>query len=65
MSDITVTDLGKIFNGGHRIFYDFRIEVLNWGLGFSPTPVFKTEGDLKKEHWWFLKKIEVRVVLQE
>ena len=38
-----------VFNLSHRVLSELEIEVLGKGLGFSPTPSFINEADLKRD----------------
>ena len=46
-----------VFNLSHRVLSELEIEVLGKGLGFSPTPSFINEADLKRDFANFSRKM--------
>ena len=49
-----------VFNLSHRVLSELEIEVLGKGLGFSPTPSFINEGDLKRDFADFSRKMRCK-----
>ena len=50
-----------VFNLRHRILSELEIEVLGKGLGFSPTPSFINEADLKRDFTNFSRKMKCKL----
>ena len=49
-----------VFNLSHKVLSDLEIGVLNEGLGFSPTPTFTNEADLRRYFTEFARKMRCK-----
>ena len=49
-----------VFNLGHKVLTDLEISVLGKGLGFSPTPTFMSEADLRRDSANFFRKMRCK-----
>ena len=49
-----------VFNVSHKVLSDLEISVLRKGLGFSPTPTFINEADLRRDFAEFARKMQCK-----
>ena len=49
-----------VFNVSHKVLSDLEISVLGKGLGFSPTPTFINEEDLRRDFAEFARKMRCK-----
>ena len=49
-----------VFNLSHRVLSNLEIEMMGKGLGFSPTPSFINEADLKTDSEGFSRKMRCK-----
>ena len=49
-----------VFNLSHKVLSDLEISVLGKGLGFSPTPTFINEADLRRDFAEFARKMRCK-----